>query len=89
MPDVRASADTHDWLTLVALPNYAHELNPAKGVWSLIKRGSLADLLAAIRFALKRSSADASPRPSRSSTRRYAQVRYHAFKFNMDAFPAF
>lgn len=43
MPSLR-HADQHDWLTLVALPNYAPGLNPTAGIWSLIKRGSLANL---------------------------------------------
>jgi hypothetical protein len=29
----------HDWLTVVQLPAYAPELNPAEGVWSHLKRG--------------------------------------------------
>lgn len=30
---------THDWLTVVQLPSYAPELNPAEGLWSHLKRG--------------------------------------------------
>ncbi|MEU6512228.1 transposase [Streptomyces sp. NPDC046942] len=62
MPGLRTYAAEHDWLTLVALPTYAPELNPIEGIWSLIKRGpranlavtDLDDLLSAVRFALKR-----------------------------------
>lgn len=31
------------WLTVVALPSYAPELNPAKGVWSVLRRGQIAN----------------------------------------------
>jgi len=34
------------WLTIFQLPSYAPELNPAEGIWSLIKRGVLANLAA-------------------------------------------
>jgi hypothetical protein len=37
--DMRAFVDGHDWLTVVQLPAYAPELNPAEGVWSHLKRG--------------------------------------------------
>jgi hypothetical protein len=38
--------DAHsDWLTVFHLPAYAPELNPAEGVWSLLKR-SMANFLA-------------------------------------------
>ena len=29
----------HDWLTVVRLPAYAPELNPAEGVWANLKNG--------------------------------------------------
>ncbi|MFF3577863.1 transposase [Streptomyces mirabilis] len=33
------SAEEHrEWLRIVQIPTYAPELNPAKGVWSLLKR---------------------------------------------------
>lgn len=32
------------WLTVFWLPSYAPDLNPAEGVWSLLKRGGLANL---------------------------------------------
>ena len=39
-------AEEHkQWLTVVQLPGYAPELNPAEGVWSLVRRG-LADFAA-------------------------------------------
>ena len=42
--DMRAFVEDHDWLTVVQLPAYAPELNPAEGVWSHLKRalGNLA-----------------------------------------------
>ncbi|MBG6088098.1 putative transposase [Actinomadura viridis] len=43
---MREFIDAHsDWLTVFHLPAYAPELNPAEGVWSLLKR-SMANLLA-------------------------------------------
>ncbi|MFC0430879.1 transposase [Kutzneria buriramensis] len=36
---IRRFVDDHDWLTVVQLPSYAPELNPAEGVWSHVKRG--------------------------------------------------
>jgi hypothetical protein len=36
-----------DWLTVYQLPSYAPDLNPAEGIWSLLKRGPLANLAAA------------------------------------------
>lgn len=51
----------HDWLTVVRLPAYAPDLNPAEGVWANVKNdlGSLAahgvdPLAAVIRNRLKR-----------------------------------
>lgn len=32
------------WLTVVQLPSYAPDLNPVESVWSLLKRGGLANL---------------------------------------------
>jgi hypothetical protein len=40
-----AMIDARDWLTVVLLPPYAPDLNPAEGVWSHLKR-SLANLAA-------------------------------------------
>lgn len=36
-------AAAHDWLTIIQLPSYAPDLNPAEGVWSLLRRGPLAN----------------------------------------------
>ena len=38
-------AEHSDWLTVFHLPTYTPELNPAEGVWSMLK-GSLANLVA-------------------------------------------
>ena len=62
MPGITEFAAGHDWLTLVALPTYAPEINPTEGIWSLIKQGALANLIPVgldevadtVRFALKR-----------------------------------
>ncbi|MEY9934518.1 hypothetical protein ABH926_009186 [Catenulispora sp. GP43] len=62
MTGITEFAAEHDWLTLVALPKHAPEINPTEGIWSLIKRGPLASLVpvcldevaGAVRFALKR-----------------------------------
>jgi transposase len=35
------------WLTVVQLPAYAPDLNPTEGIWSLLKRGVLANLAVA------------------------------------------
>ena len=59
---MRTFLDAHpDWLTVICLPAYAPDLNPAEGVWSVVKNslGNLAttgvDHLAAIvRNRLKR-----------------------------------
>jgi hypothetical protein len=41
---MRAFTDAHpDWLTVIALPAYAPDLNPLKGIWSALKRGPLAN----------------------------------------------
>lgn len=40
---MRQYADDHDWLTIVQLHSYAPDLNPAEGVWSLLRRGPLAN----------------------------------------------
>ena len=37
---MRAFTDAHDdWLTVVRLPAYAPDLNPAEGVWANMKNG--------------------------------------------------
>jgi len=40
---MRDYADGHDWLTIVQLPSYAPDVNPVEGVWSLLRRGPLAN----------------------------------------------
>ncbi|WP_432825686.1 transposase [Dactylosporangium sp. CA-092794] len=58
---MRAFVQAHDWLTVVQLPAYTPELNPAEGVWSHLKRGlgnlaacSTGQLAALVRTRLKR-----------------------------------
>lgn len=41
---MRQYAAEHDWLTIVQLPSYAPDLNPVEGVWSLLRRGPLANI---------------------------------------------
>jgi len=36
-------AADHDWLTVFQLPSYAPDLNPGEGIWSLIRRGWMAN----------------------------------------------
>jgi transposase len=46
MPPMREFIDAHaDWLTVVHLPAYAPDLNPAEGIWSMLK-GSLVNFAA-------------------------------------------
>lgn len=40
---MREYAAAHDWLTIIQLPSYAPDLNPVEGVWSLLRRGPLAN----------------------------------------------
>jgi putative transposase len=40
---MREYAAEHDWLTIVQLPSYAPDLNPVESVWSLLRRGPLAN----------------------------------------------
>ncbi|WP_458860719.1 transposase, partial [Streptomyces kunmingensis] len=40
---MRKYAAEHDWLTIIQLPSYAPELNPVEGIWSLLRRGPLAN----------------------------------------------
>lgn len=35
---------TQDWLTVYQLPSYAPDLNPVEGIWSLLRRGFLANV---------------------------------------------
>lgn len=41
---MRKYAAEHDWLTIFQLPSYAPDLNPVEGVWSLLRRGPLANV---------------------------------------------
>lgn len=36
-------AAEHDWLTVFQLPSYAPDLNPVEGLWSLLRRGPMAN----------------------------------------------
>ncbi|WP_443732491.1 IS630 family transposase [Streptomyces coriariae] len=40
---LRDYAAGHDWLTIVQLPSYSPDLNPVEGVWSLLRRGPMAN----------------------------------------------
>jgi len=40
---LRGYAAAHDWLTIIQLPSYAPNLNPVEGIWSLLRRGPLAN----------------------------------------------
>ncbi|MEB3963113.1 transposase, partial [Streptomyces kunmingensis] len=40
---MRQYAAEHDWLTIIQLPSYAPDLNPVEGIWSLMRRGPLAN----------------------------------------------
>lgn len=40
---MREYAAVHDWLTIVQLPSCAPDLNPVEGIWSLLRRGPLAN----------------------------------------------
>jgi transposase len=42
--DLRECAATQDWLTIYYLPPYALDLNPVAGIWSLLRRGWLANV---------------------------------------------
>ncbi|SOF02084.1 Transposase [Streptomyces sp. OV198] len=41
---MREYAAAQDWLTIVQLPSYAPDLNPVEGIWSLLRRGPLANV---------------------------------------------
>ncbi|MEV0933463.1 hypothetical protein AB0J05_22425 [Streptomyces phaeochromogenes] len=36
---MREYADEHDEITIVQLPSYTPDFNPAEGIWSLLRRG--------------------------------------------------
>lgn len=40
---MREYAAAHDWLTIVQLPSCTPDLNPVEGIWSLLRRGPLAN----------------------------------------------
>ncbi|WP_442818399.1 IS630 family transposase [Streptomyces sp. NBC_01237] len=41
---LRKFAEARDWLTIYYLPPYAPDLNPAEGIWSLLRRGWLSNV---------------------------------------------
>nr|WP_233273710.1 hypothetical protein [Streptomyces broussonetiae] len=40
---MRDYAAAHDWLTIIQLPSHAPDLSPVEGIWSLLRRGPLAN----------------------------------------------
>ena len=42
--ELRAFTAAQPWLRVFQLPSYAPDLNPVEGIWSLLKRGVLANL---------------------------------------------
>jgi hypothetical protein len=42
--ELRAFTTTQPWLRVFQLPSYAPDLNPLEGIWSVLKRGELANL---------------------------------------------
>jgi transposase len=52
------AADNKDWLRVFQLPTYAPELNPAEGVWSLLRRSManfvVADLTGLVRIVKRK-----------------------------------
>jgi transposase len=45
--ELRAFTSAQPWLRVFQLPSYAPDLNPTEGIWSVLKRGVLANLAAA------------------------------------------
>ncbi len=45
--ELRAFTSTQQWLRVFQLPSYAPDLNPVEGIWSMLKRGVLANLAVA------------------------------------------
>ncbi len=41
---MRKYAADHDWLTIIQLPSYSPDLNPVEGIWSLLRRGWMANV---------------------------------------------
>ncbi len=74
---MRKYAADHEWLTIIQLPSYSPDLNPVEGIWSLLRRGPMANtaftdpdhLTRTLRRdspasnAIPNSSTAASPRP--------------------------
>ncbi|MCQ4084056.1 transposase [Streptomyces sp. RB6PN25] len=52
---MRGFIDAHDWITAYHLPPYAPQLNPAEGIWSLLRRHSQANTAFADPVQLMRS----------------------------------
>ena len=44
---LRAFTAAQAWLRVFQLPSYAPDLNPVEGIWSVLKRGALANLAVA------------------------------------------
>jgi transposase len=42
--ELRAFTSAQPWLRVFQLPSYAPDLNPLEGIWSVLKRGVLANL---------------------------------------------
>ena len=42
--ELRAFTSAQPWLRVFQLPSYAPDLNPVEGIWSVLKRGVLANL---------------------------------------------
>ncbi|MFJ9562639.1 transposase [Streptomyces fuscichromogenes] len=40
---MRKYTTDYDWLTIVQLPSYSPDLNPVAGIWSLLRRGPMAN----------------------------------------------
>ncbi|MGW0425086.1 transposase [Streptomyces sp. NPDC003015] len=55
---------SHDWLAVIQLPSYSPDLNPVEGVWSLIRRGPMANTAFTDPTISPAPSAEASPTSS-------------------------
>lgn len=40
---MKKHAADHEWLTIIQLPSYSLDLNPVEGIWSLLRRGWMAN----------------------------------------------
>lgn len=40
---MRKYAAAHEWLIIIQLPSYSPDLNPVEGIWSLLRRGWMAN----------------------------------------------